>query len=271
MTVLSSRVDAGASGLRPERTILNIMFLLPFIGFAVLAVVLIQNSRRRSREREMMWQHWTHARNWLFHSQWPQIVRRFRGGPFGQGSSRKAYWGFEGAFNNIPMIGFQYQYTTSNGDSSTTHRHLIVAARINNARFPNLRLGRRRWGRRGVTFENAHFNDLWRVDGSSDRFAHDFFNPRTIEVFLQPHPPFQRLWLEGDHILLQLDHNLPPEEIDARLLLLTRIISFQPDFLFREVGAQPPQLTQDGPGVSMEEQRRRIWGMQQRALNHSRS
>lgn len=259
------------SGVLRFPTILKNMFMLPVIGLVVaLVMMFVRSSRRRNREIETRWRHWTTARDWLFHPQWPQLVRRFRGGPFGRGSSRRAYWGFEGSFNSVPVIGFHYRYTVSSGENSTTYTHLILALRITHARFPPLELSQRGWGRRGVTFENTHFNKLWQVTSASDRFAHDFFNPRTLEIFLQPHPPFEKLWIEGDHLLLQLDHRTPMEEVDARLILLTRMLSYQPDFLFREVGAEPPELTKDGPGVTLEEQRRRIWGMQQRELQPKR-
>lgn len=245
------------------------MFILPFFAVIVAVVVVIaQNTRKKNAERAMQWRHWAHARDWLFHENWPQIVGRFRHGPFGRGSRRRATWGFEGTFNGVPAIGFQYQYTVQSGDNSATHRHTILAVRITNAHFPHLALTQRSWGRRGVTFENAHFNKIWQVTANSNRFAHDFFNPRCMELFLMPHPPFRVMWIEGDHLLLQLDAYLPPEEVDARLMMLTRILSLQPDFMFREVGAQPPQITHNGPGVPLEEQHRRIWALRKHELGH---
>ncbi len=224
----------------------------------VMVVVMVRTGRRRHAETSRLWGTWAHARNWLYHDRWPVIVRRFHGGPFGRGSSRRASFGFEGTFNGIPTIGFQYQYTVSSGKNSTTYRHRILAMRLDRARFPRFDVRRRSWGGRGIRFENAAFNKMWLVESGSHRFAYDFMNPRVMETLLLPHPPFQRMWLEGDHLVMQCDNRITPEQIDSFLILMSRILELQPDFLFREVGAGPPQISDVGPGVTLAEQQRRI-------------
>lgn len=236
------------------------MFLmLPFmLVLPVLIIVIAQQSQKRRAETAWLWSTWAQARNWLYHDRWPVMTRLFRGGPFGRGSSRRAEHGFEGTFNGIPTIGFHYQYTISSGKNSTTHHQRILAMRIDAARFPRFDVRRRSWGSRGVTFENAVFNKAWQVDADNQRFAYDFMNPRVMETLLLPHPPFQRMWLEGEHLLMECDRRTTPEQVDAFLILMSRILELQPDFLFREVGARPPQIADTGPGVSVAEQQRRI-------------
>lgn len=263
-------VPVSRQGLLPgagpgARIVEGMLFPIFFVIPVIILVVSLRNAQRRQGEQRQLWGTWSSARNWISHHNWAVIARRFRGGPFGRGSSRKALFGFEGLFNGIPTIGFQYQYTVSSGKSSTTYRHRILAMRIDGARFPHFDLRRRWWGSRGVTFENVVFNKRWQVDCGNQRFAYDFMNPRVMETLLFPHPPFERMWLEGDHLVMQCDHRTTPEQIDSFLILMSRMLELQPDFLFREVGARPPQITDTGPGVSLAEQQRRISAMNHQA------
>lgn len=240
------------------RIVETMLFPLFFVIPVIIIVLGLRYAQKRRAEQSRLWGTWTSAREWLYHDRWPALVRRFRGGPFGRGSSRKAHFGFEGTFNGLPAIGFNYEYTVSSGKNSTTYRHRILALRIDGARFPRFDVRRRSWGSRGVTFENVVFNKRWRVEAGSQRFAYDFMNPRVMEALLGPHAPFQRMWLEGDHLLVQCDHRTTPDQIDSFLMFMSRILELQPDFLFREVGARPPQITDTGPGIDLAEQRRRI-------------
>lgn len=239
------------------------LFTLGFwLIFAVVGVAFWVYENRRREERNRIWRSWSAARNWLFHREWPEIVNRFQGGPFGRGSSRHAEHGWEGQFNGLPVIGFRYQWTMGSGKRRRTYRRYVIGVRIDNAQFPRFQIAPRGVFGRGVTFENAVFNELWDVDTAVPRFAHDFMTPRSMELFLGPHLPFHMLWLDRDHLLMEIDVEMGPAAVDVHLQFACDLLVLLPDFVFREVGARVPRITRDGPGVSLEEQRRRMAAME---------
>lgn len=238
---------------------------MPIIVPILIAVVtgaIFFAIQQHNKKKHQMWERWSLARNWLYHPEWNVVTKRFIGGPFGRGHSRRARFGWEGRFNGMPVIGFRYNYTVGSGDDSTTRYQYVMGIRFDGARFPHLRISHQGLFGGGLNFENAAFNDNFTVECNPPRFAYDFLTPRSIEQFLRPHPPFQQIWTSGDHLLMELDPNLPPEAVDDHLQFATQLVRFLPEFLFRECGTQPPRITDDGPGVSREEQRRRIAAME---------
>lgn len=236
-------------------------FLTPLL-IPVIAGVLWVVQRKHREEQNRIWGNWARARNWLFHPTWPAVVGRFQGGPFGVGTSRRARLGWEGHFNGLPVIGFVYQWSKSTGDSNHTYHRHVMGIRFDHARFPWFQISHRGIFGKGITFENAMFNELWDVDCQSRRFAHDFMTPRSMELLLRPHPPFRKIWLDRDHLLLELDSPVAPDAVDAHLMLAFDLLRLVPDFLYKECGTRVPRITQNGPGVTVEEQRRRIAAME---------
>lgn len=240
-----------------------------FLVIGVVLAVVVFFAHRAAQRRKRRWALWAQAREWRFIERWPEMVRAFRGGPFGRGSSREASVGFEGTFDGLPVAGFHYNYSTGSGKNRTTHFYHVLLVRIPRAGFPELTLSKENWATRtfnnDIEFEDAEFNHEWNVNAPSPRFAHDVVHPRMIE-FLKSGavPPFERIWFERDAILLSRSGHIDTPHVDTYLRLLTRMASLLPRFLLEEVGAVPFQVTWAGPGISREEQARRLAQLDQR-------
>lgn len=169
------------------------------------------------------------------------MARAHGGGPFGRGGSRRADRGFWGTFDQVPVFGFRYRYTTSSGKSTQTHHFLVTGIRFPGARFPPMSLAYESsvlFGRnKDFQFENQQFNETWHVKSASPRFAHDVLHPRAMEYLLGPVPPFHQLWFSGDAVFAS--------------------ITGDPDPL-RELRAKGFEVDNSGPGVSLAVQRRRM-------------
>lgn len=232
--------------------VMQLLFFLVFGAAIVFAVV------RHSR-RKKLWRNWSRARNWAFVEKWPQMVGAFGGGPFNRGSSRKAFFGYHGRFDGLPVQGFEYQYSTGSGKNRQTHSHHVDVLHLG-GRFPGLNLSRENWATRtfmgDLTFENAQFNREWHVRSDSARFAHDVVHPRVMDWLMGPEVPhFDDCWFENGCLLVSTTGSRRPEHVDAYLRFLTSFASRLPRFLLEECGLDRPlPLTWDGPGVSAQEQ-----------------
>lgn len=234
-----------------------------FVVLGLFLAVTLLFSHRAAQRRKRRWAVWAGARDWRMVERWPEMVRAFRGGPFGRGSGRRAHLGFEGTFDGLPVAGFHYTYSTGSGKHRTTHHYHVLLVRVPGAGFPGLSFSKENWATRtfssDIEFEDVDFNRMWRVTGPSPRFAHDVVHPRTMEFLKSADvPPAESIWFERDAILVAHRGYLPEGHVDTYLRLLTRTASLLPRFLLDEVGARPFALTWDGPGISRAEQARRL-------------
>lgn len=235
--------------------LIPILFMVLFVGAIVFAIV-------RHGKMKKLWSNWATARNWTFVEKWPQMVGAFRGGPFNAGSSRKAYFGYYGHFDGLPVQGFEYQYSTGSGKNRTTHNYHVDVLRLN-GRFPGLELSRESWASRTFTndieFENAQFNREWRVKCGSARFAYDVVHPRVMAWLMSNQiPQFSQLWFENGCLLVATSGSRRTEHVDSYLRMLTTFASHLPHFVLEEVRMQPLRITWDGPGVTAQEQAARM-------------
>lgn len=223
---------------------------------ALVIVVVIQLRLRAQKQRE--WRLWASNRGWVLHDDWQQMVGQFKHGPFGQGSSRSAQLGYDGTFDGLSASGFGYKYSTGAGNTERTHRFHISFVRVPGAQFPTLTLATESWVNRVLTediqFEDAEFNRRWWVNSPSPRFAHDVIHPRLMHwLNTTPLPGFSTLWFEGDAILVATPGLLTPDDVDARLRLLTRMAAIIPRFVLNDAGCRDQlQITDDGPGIPPE-------------------
>ncbi|GAB3813387.1 hypothetical protein GCM10028820_08040 [Tessaracoccus terricola] len=231
--------------------LMPILFTVVFVGAMVFGI--IHHNRRKK-----LWNNWARARNWAFVEKWPQMVGAFRGGPFNRGSSRKAFFGYHGRFDGLPVQGFEYQYTTGSGKNRTTHSFHVDVLQLN-GRFPRFSISRENWATRtfgsDLKFENAQFNREWNVRSDSARFAHDVIHPRMMGWLMSGEvPQYADCWFENGCLLVSTSGSRRPEHVDAYLRFLTKFASQLPRFLLEEVGLQRLPLTWDGPGVTAQEQ-----------------
>lgn len=235
--------------------------VLPAVAI-VVAVTAVIGASKKDRERSEVWARWAAARGWGYLPMWPQMTRAHVGGPFGRGGSRRADRGFWGNFDRVPVFGFRYRYTVSNGKSSQTYTFLVAGVRFPGTNFPSLSLKRESgilFGRdKDLQFENQQFNETWHVKSASPRFAHDVMHPRAMEYFMGPLPYFEQLWFSGDTLFASVKGDPDPLHVDAHLRMLTKFVSLLPAHMLRELRAQRFTPDLSGPGVRLEEQQRRM-------------
>lgn len=201
----------------------------------------------------------------MYRDHWPEVLDRYTKGVLNNGGS--ASKGFEGRFDGQTVAGFEYTYTTGSGKNSSTHHQHVSCVRIPRAQFPDLTISGETFLNRvlgqDIEFEDAEFNRRWFVRGSQTRFAHDVIHPRLMHFLnREALPKFMMLWFEGDAVLVATDGQLKPELVDSHLRFLTDIVASVPRFVWDNVGCvDPVTVTREGPGVSLEEQQRRIAGM----------
>ncbi len=163
------------------------------IGLLVWLVVVMH---RRAREREAakasgLWQ-WAREQGWAYHPEMWSLTRRFRGEPFGRGSGRRAIHVLTGKHRGRDLVAFEYYFTVSSGEnSSTTYRYLVVATPTPSPR-PYLQVGLEGagskllalFGARDLQLESEEFNRVFRISTGDKRFAYDVLHPRMMEWLL---------------------------------------------------------------------------------------
>lgn len=235
---------------------LLIIFFAVFVSFVVIYLRLRVLRRR-------LWHRWAVGRGWTFHERWPQMMHEYSKGPLRRGRIRGARLGYEGTFDGLPMSGFRYQYTTGSGRHQWLHTFHVNILRFSGARFPELTMSPERWAHGvlpdDIQFEDAEFNDRWWVNSSSPRFAHRVIHPRLMQwLNTTPLPRFTTLWFEEDAILLATRGTLRPDEVDARLRLLSQFADRIPCYVLNDRGYREHlAITSDGPGLTSEEERAR--------------
>ena len=174
-------------------------FLLPLLMFA-LAGPLIYLAYRSNKQRRAALLAWAASRGWATIAPPPGLARRWSGRPFGSGSSRRAGNVLTGQFGGRHGISFDYQYTTGSGKNRTTHEFHVVALSLP-APLPSLQLTpehfgtaiARVFGGQDIEFESEDFNNAWRVQAASPRFAYDVVHARLMELLLRPDARSMRL------------------------------------------------------------------------------
>lgn len=224
------------------------MFLIWVLVFgAILVGGYLFEQRRREK-----WGGWASAIGWSYQSKLDsRIARSLRGGPFGQGSSRSLRHVVSGRYNGLPASAMHYSYTTGSGDDRTTHHYYVCSLAIPYARFPLTELSHENWATRlvrDIQFEDAQFNQQWRVTGESHPFAHRVVHPRAMEWLKQRQlPPFTTMWFENDALWIAENSRLGPEDLASYFETLSAFLQTMPRYLLGEVGA-PKELGMTASG-----------------------
>jgi hypothetical protein len=179
-----------------------------WIPAAIVAVMVIGGlaswvrHRRATRSMRAL----AHERGWQYVGADQSLVHRHHGAPFGGGSRRRASYSFTGAHRGARFVAFEYRYTESDGDSSSTRRFTVAVLDLPAARS-RLQLTREtgmsrflgKLGLRDLQLESEQFNDTFRIDTDDDRFAYDVLHPRMMEWLLASgQGPFR---FAGGHLL----------------------------------------------------------------------
>ena len=224
-------------------TIVAFAFALAFVVALIVAGVVLP---RRRRQRVTAW---AAANGWVYRAADPELTERWRGAPFGVGSSRRATEVLTGTWQGRPATSLKYRYSTSSGNEQTTYTfHVLVIALP--AFLPTLELMPESLGARlakavggqDLEFESADFNRAWRVTSRMPRFAHDVVHPRLMERLLRPGAR-ANLRIEGTDILTWSAGVPDLDLVAARLGLLDAVVRSIPRFVWLEHGYDPMTCT----------------------------
>lgn len=203
------------------------------------------------QKRRMALQAWANQRGWTYQDRDDEILGRFDGSPFESGHSRRATTVMSGKLSQRDAMVFGYQYTVSNGKSSTTYHfrifavampcfvgHLEVKPEGLFAKIGN------KLGFADVQLESEAFNNEYRLTASSQKLAYDLVPARNIELLLDCSGVDLRT--EGNLMMLVEDGTLDVASIGGQLELLAQFLDNVPPFVWKDHGAE--QAAEEPPG-----------------------
>jgi hypothetical protein len=208
--------------------------------------------RDRRRRRELL--AFCSAKGWAYVSENPAFVDRWRGTPFGEGTSRRARDVVTGVDRGRPVACFAYSYVTESTDAKgnrqeTTHRFSIVSLALP-VWLPGLEVVPDTLLRRaaeslglgaGVELESEDFNRRFTVTAHQSKFASDVLTPRTMEALLAL--PDTSWRVEGSDILSWEAGAVTPVQLLSRLAVLHAVVDGIPGFVWRDNGLPPSAPT----------------------------
>jgi hypothetical protein len=212
----------------------------------VVFIVVIWLSWYFNKKRREAAQAFARERGWTYTAKVPGLTQRWQSAPFARGHSRRAFNVLTGAFQDMPVVSFAYQYTTGSGKNQTTHYFHVVALSLP-ARLPWLRLSAdgagasvaKFFGGQDIRFESKAFNDAWRVQSADQKFAYDFIHPRMMDRLMAPDAVGRTLTVEDADIVLTVAGRQALEAIDGYVNLLYGVYQQIPRHLWLNVGYDP--------------------------------
>jgi hypothetical protein len=214
-----------------------------FIVLFVLVAVLIAGFNYYSmRVRQKMWLEVAARYNFRYSADdRSNLADSYDFALFKQGHSRSVYNRLDGAYDNLPVIVFDYRYKTGSGKSEETHYISAVLATLPIAGpylmiRPEQALDRLAAfvGFADITFESDAFNRAFHVKGDDKKFAYDICHPRMMEFLLQN---TSLTWeLRGMHVLLYSWRfgTFNVEEVELCLHAAKDFVALLPDYLLQE-------------------------------------
>lgn len=205
-----------------------------------LVVVLMSVAQNRHEKRVKELSEWAEQRGWRYDEERADLVDHFVGKPFvKQASGPKAQHVLSGTHRGRRVLGYEYRYTTSsyNGTTttSTTHIFRIVAVAVPNS-TPVLEVREEHLGHKLLEIVGVHdlqlghslFDETFKIEADDDDFARSVLAPEVMEWILDEpvgrRVPFR---FTGDHLLtwesIGLDPGVAVETADFLIDLLERI------------------------------------------------
>ncbi|MGB1586225.1 MAG: DUF3137 domain-containing protein [Thermoplasmatota archaeon] len=141
--------------------------------------------------------------------------------PYGMGSGRKARHVIRGRHKGRSFIAFQYEYTVSNGKSSTTYYFRILRVRAPISGH-GLSIQREHFGHKiadalggeDIDFESDAFSKRFWVQCKDRRFAYDIITPEMMEYLMPTRLHWQ--W-SGQTLQVHEKGRIEPRLLDALL------------------------------------------------------
>ena len=225
--------------------VLIAMFLL-FGGLIALLIYVFVRARKQAEAARKRAQNWAAARGWQYYEQDPNLRHRWRLPIFQGGTGRRTRNVLTGPTNSKSgvvrqALSFEYEYTVSNGKSSTTYYHHVVAVFLPNF-VPTLTIApegvgaklAKMFGGQDIQFESEEFNKRWRITGDNLAFAHAVVHPQAMEYLMRYAPGNYAYYLLGDALLIYSRGHQNLANIDQMVWHITDLIDFVPDFVWQD-------------------------------------
>ncbi len=225
--------DGGTGGL--------VWVLVPTVVVAAFVADLWATRRRHERNRAF-----AASIGWAYQESDPDLIGRWQGEPFGQGSARRATEVLRGRFRGRPVTSFTYRWTTGSGKNRTTHTRHVVALDLP-AFLPTLQLTpegfvtavARALGGQDIRFESEEFNRAWRVQGGDLRFAHGVVHPQMIDRLMRFPLVGSSLRVEGPSVLSWEPGSTDLQRIAERVGALCDLADAVPRHVWQDHGFGP--------------------------------
>jgi hypothetical protein len=193
-------------------------------------------------QRQQMWRQLADRYSLRYRSEDPfDLPSRYRFALFDQGHAKKACNCLDGTYEKVPVILFDYEYTTGSGKNRTTHYvsallaeleidcpYLIIRPESVLDRFAAF------FGFDDINFEYDEFNRAFNVKGDDKKFAYDICHAEMMELLLQNRT---MTWeMRGQHVLLYswAMGNFDPQKVAVCLRLMTGFVARIPGYLRNE-------------------------------------
>jgi hypothetical protein len=179
---------------------------------------------------------------WQYSHSAPQYRNRFRAFPFGVGRYARDVDVIRGPFRGFSCASFTHQYEEGKKDEYSFPR----AWQIDLVELPyplstvdilpddELAKFAKLLGGQDIDFESAAFNARWRVKAGDVKYAHDIVHPRMMERLLVFDADGMAIRIEGSAVYAWAAERRGPEDLAARLSVLTAVARLIPEFVYRE-------------------------------------
>jgi hypothetical protein len=222
--------------------------ILPIIVIVMitvgLTIVAILGATANSQRREAL-AAWAHSHSWSFDpgdddihdAEFPQFDI------FQRGSRRHGLNTTRGVATicgrPFPIKCGDYQYTVSNGKSSTTHTFSYLILTLPFPNVPGLDIRRENLldrlagalGFQDINFESEEFSRRFFVKCSERKFAYDVITPKMMDFLLQSNPP--PIHISNGQICLtnsDSDSKWDPQAFERHLAWAGQFFSLWPDY-----------------------------------------
>jgi len=163
------------------------------------------------------------------------------------GHTRYAYNAAQGVWSGLPILAFDYHYTTGSGKRRTDHHFSAVLVE---SPLPLKPLTIRRegfadrvlqfFGLDDINFESAEFSRTFHVQSRDKRWAYAVIHQKTMDYLLRA--PEYNIQFDNTHIMLWRMCRLSPSDLDTALDMAQTILGLFPDYLVRELKGRDTAL-----------------------------
>jgi len=217
---------------------------LPLAALTVGIVLAVRASQRAKEQRRASMATYAAQREWRFSPHALALESRFRGDPFGRGSSRTARNSVEGTYEGRHFVAFDYSYISRSGERTQTHSFSVIAMHLGSLSgpvpqlqvSPQTSLGRFFSGLFGTDLIIGHqgFDDAFHVRADSPELARDVLHPGMVALLADLR---DRAWrLQDDSLLMFRSGSHSPAEIERVLWSMKAILDQVPEHVWARLG-----------------------------------